>query len=117
MTKKRFIKLIMSCEKGRNEAQTLAAKYHKNGFSYADAYSDFMLKHGIGISLANGFRKVAIKAEAAKSAFLKLGIALRKAAQEQLRNIKNENTCVCCGETIPEGRQVCPKCENKEREK
>ena len=20
-------------------------------------------------------------------------------------------TCVCCGEIIPEGRQVCPKCE------
>lgn len=23
------------------------------------------------------------------------------------------NTCICCGEIIPEGRQVCPKCENK----
>ena len=22
-----------------------------------------------------------------------------------------ENRCVCCGEIIPEGRQVCPKCE------
>ena len=21
--------------------------------------------------------------------------------------------CVCCGEIIPEGRQVCPKCEVK----
>lgn len=21
------------------------------------------------------------------------------------------NTCVCCGEIVPEGRQVCPKCE------
>ena len=21
------------------------------------------------------------------------------------------DTCVCCGEIIPEGRQVCPKCE------
>ena len=21
------------------------------------------------------------------------------------------NTCVCCGDIIPEGRQVCPKCE------
>ena len=29
-------------------------------------------------------------------------------------NIKlamNENRCVCCGNLIPEGRQVCPKCE------
>lgn len=23
----------------------------------------------------------------------------------------SDNTCVCCGEPIPEGRQVCPKCE------
>ena len=22
-----------------------------------------------------------------------------------------ENRCVCCGEIIPEGRQVCPECE------
>ena len=24
----------------------------------------------------------------------------------------NENTCVCCGEIIPEGRQVCWNCEH-----
>lgn len=24
--------------------------------------------------------------------------------------IANENRCVCCGEIIPEGRQVCPNC-------
>ena len=23
----------------------------------------------------------------------------------------NENRCVCCGAIIPEGRQVCPTCE------
>ena len=23
----------------------------------------------------------------------------------------NVNRCVCCGEIIPEGRQVCPNCE------
>ena len=28
----------------------------------------------------------------------------------------NENTCVCCGTTIPEGRQICPQCENKSAE-
>lgn len=22
-----------------------------------------------------------------------------------------DNTCVCCGALIPEGRQVCPQCE------
>ena len=24
-------------------------------------------------------------------------------------------TCVSCGKTIPEGRQVCPVCENKSK--
>lgn len=24
----------------------------------------------------------------------------------------NAEHCVCCGATIPEGRQICPKCEN-----
>lgn len=27
---------------------------------------------------------------------------------------QNIETCICCGETIPEGRQVCPKCEKGE---
>ena len=26
----------------------------------------------------------------------------------------NENTCFCCGEQIPEGRQICPKCEEED---
>ena len=25
----------------------------------------------------------------------------------------NENRCVCCGEIIPEGRQICKKCEEE----
>lgn len=27
-----------------------------------------------------------------------------------------EERCICCGEIIPEGRQVCPKCEEKSLE-
>ena len=26
--------------------------------------------------------------------------------------VGNENRCVCCGEIIPEGRQVCLNCES-----
>lgn len=26
----------------------------------------------------------------------------------------NDNTCVCCGAQIPEGRQICPICERKD---
>ena len=22
-----------------------------------------------------------------------------------------DNTCICCGEIIPEGKQICPRCE------
>lgn len=25
--------------------------------------------------------------------------------------MNNENTCISCGEQIPEGRTICPKCE------
>lgn len=27
-----------------------------------------------------------------------------------------ENRCVCCGDIIPEGRQVCPKCQDTPQE-
>lgn len=29
-----------------------------------------------------------------------------------MENKMNDNKCVMCGDIIPEGRQVCPKCEN-----
>lgn len=27
----------------------------------------------------------------------------------------DENRCICCGQIIPEGRQVCPACEAKNK--
>ena len=33
------------------------------------------------------------------------------ATAELLKQLKSEETCIACGETIPEGRQVCPGCE------
>lgn len=27
-------------------------------------------------------------------------------------SMSNADKCVCCGEIVPEGRQVCPACEN-----
>lgn len=27
------------------------------------------------------------------------------------------NTCICCGEIIPEGRQICVSCEQSVRKK
>ena len=38
-----------------------------------------------------------------------------KNVTESLKNVidafENADRCVCCGEIVPEGRQVCPGCE------
>lgn len=43
--------------------------------------------------------------------------AMRKADElqeaEYRRWAENTETCVCCGAEIPEGRQVCPRCEKE----
>ena len=33
------------------------------------------------------------------------------------RGNTTDNMCVCCGEIIPEGRQVCPNCEVRKQVK
>ena len=46
--------------------------------------------------------------------FIAIYSALIMASKEDDKceiNIGNINTCVCCGQIIPEGRQVCPNCE------
>ena len=32
------------------------------------------------------------------------------------KELTMEDRCICCGELIPEGRQVCPACEKKAEE-
>lgn len=41
MTRKRFIKLVMSCGVQKRMAQKLALHYHAENFSYEDAFSIF----------------------------------------------------------------------------
>lgn len=38
-------------------------------------------------------------------------IVTRRTREVEPPNFVKENQCVICGEVIPEGRQVCPKCE------
>lgn len=39
-------------------------------------------------------------------------IALSHTIQDNIQFYRPDvNRCVCCGEIIPEGRQVCPNCE------
>lgn len=45
-----------------------------------------------------------------------IGQALRSYPQDPPRLVDNVDSCVCCDETIPEGRQVCPSCERSDKE-
>lgn len=37
---------------------------------------------------------------------------ISKEYEEYIKRKKSEDTCICCGEIVPEGRQVCPQCES-----
>lgn len=73
MTRKRFIKLVMSYGKQRNEANTIAALYRLRGLPYKEAYKDYRLIYGFQSALNNlsksarafgdNIRKVAAAAE------------------------------------------------------
>lgn len=63
MTRKRFIKLLMSNGEQRNKAQAIAMLYNVSKISYKRAYSDYLLKSGV------------------KKSFVRLGEACRKASE------------------------------------
>lgn len=48
MTKKRFIKLVMSSGRQRNEAQEIAKDYNLQGVSYAEAFENFLALNRLG---------------------------------------------------------------------
>ena len=52
----------------------------------------------------------------------KLALDLINRQREEIERLKKHreepsptpnNTCICCGEIIPEGRQICPTCEKQ----
>lgn len=47
MTRKRFIKLLMSHGETPHSARTIAFLYHSKNMSYKNAYSDYLLKTSI----------------------------------------------------------------------
>ena len=76
MSRKRFIKLLMSCDKQRNEAQTIAKLYNARGLSYKNAYTDFLLLHGFEIS----FKKLSKSVNAFGENFKKAAAQAQKLA-------------------------------------
>ncbi len=60
MTRKRFIKLLMSWGESKRRAQTIAYLYHLRGEPYKSAYADYVLKKSLRVCcerLGNAFRK------------------------------------------------------------
>lgn len=56
MTRKRFIKLVMSKGKQRNEANRIANLYNARNIPYHNAYISFQISHGF-----NGLAKTVAK--------------------------------------------------------
>ena len=46
-----------------------------------------------------------------------LGKTAKRAADSIRKLTESLNSCVACGEVVPEGRQVCPVCERKEEKR
>ncbi len=55
MTRKRFIKLLVSYGKQRNEAAQIANYYHAKGLSYEEAHTDYYIKNQVGKDIMSGF--------------------------------------------------------------
>lgn len=66
------------------------------------------------ISGKNGVHQITACKKCADKYSAEITVAPDEAAKlfESLK-LPSENTCVCCGEVIPEGRQVCAVCETK----
>jgi RNA polymerase subunit RPABC4/transcription elongation factor Spt4 len=45
------------------------------------------------------------------NAFPNVDLCWERKYIKQPSRINKENTCVCCGEVVPEGRQICKNCE------
>ena len=68
MTKRRFVKLLMSQGNSRNESVVIALRYNRRNYSYEKAYSDYLIKY----ALSNSFRKFGLSCEEASKSFAKL---------------------------------------------
>lgn len=78
MTKKRFIKLLMSKGIQRNEAQKIAARYNLRNIPYEKAYSDFLLKNGVSLA----FKRLGQQAENLNAALRNISCAAKQAISQ-----------------------------------
>lgn len=74
MTRKRFVKLLMSHGITRNEAQTIAKRCISQHLSYEQAYRNFLLKQ----SVINSFRRLGESFQVANVSFRTLTKSIEK---------------------------------------
>ena len=72
MTRKRFIKLLMSLGQRRNKAQAIAFYYNARNIPYAQAYTEWLLE-----GMKSAFRNLSTTAERMSSAFSELICAMK----------------------------------------
>ena len=77
MTRKRFIKLLMSRGLQRNEAQKKAEEYNSKNVSYSDAYMYFCVSASFA-NLGKSFNKFGEAIKQATAGLSKLAEALKK---------------------------------------
>lgn len=83
MTRKRFIKLVMSCGVQKRTAQKLALHYHSENFSYKDAYSCFCVRRfkRATLEISVSCKKATEALSKLAKAFCELGAELREAGR------------------------------------
>lgn len=74
MTRKRFIKLLMSHGEQKHKARAIAFLYHSCGTPYREAYSDYLIKIGIN----KAFSRLAKAAAELGTSIQKISISLLK---------------------------------------
>lgn len=81
MTKKRFVKLLMSHGEQIREARTIALRYNARGIPYKEAYSDYRLKKAVTRAFANASKAAVALGERVAN----VALSLKKFA-EAIRN-------------------------------
>ena len=88
MTRKRFIKLVMSCGVQKRTAQKIALHYHAENFSYKDAYSCFCVRRFKRATL-----EISVSCQKATEALSKLTQALCELGSEFREAGRNLTEC------------------------
>lgn len=95
MSRKRFVKLVMAHGIQRNQAVTIAVLYCNRGYSYKEAYRDFLIKRGLSLSInriSNAFNMLASNLKSATTAAKKLKETLSNNLRSELMNDRSAET-------------------------